>query len=128
LKKHGIENGTAVTLTVGDAVIPATLNDNKAAQDLISRLPYTITLHRYEYDYCGVMDNPLEYDKKDEHNGWKNGDIDFAVVGNYFSILFDGEEVSESYSNMITLGRIDEDLSVIKSLGNTIGITVALSE
>jgi chaperonin cofactor prefoldin len=37
LEKHLIENGTAVTLTVGDTVIPATLNNSKVAQDLISR-------------------------------------------------------------------------------------------
>jgi hypothetical protein len=70
--------------------------------------------------------NRLNMIKKDAHSGWKNGDIDLA--GNYFSILFDGEEVSESYKNMITLGRIDGDLSVIKSLGNTINITVALAK
>ncbi|MBO1510316.1 hypothetical protein [Metabacillus bambusae] len=56
----------------------------------------------------------------------KNGDIDLA--GSYFSILFDGEEVSGSYENMITLGRIDGDLSVIKSLGNTIKLTVELAK
>jgi hypothetical protein len=39
--------------------------------------------------------------------GWKNGDIDFVVVGNNFRILFDGEENSGSYGNKITLGRID---------------------
>jgi hypothetical protein len=102
----------------------AILSLRTAAQDLISRLPYTITLHRYEYDYCGVMGNPLIYDEKDKHNGWRNGDIDFVVDGNYFSILFDGEEVSGSYSHMITIGRIDGDLTVIKSLGNTIKLTV----
>ncbi|MBO1510317.1 cyclophilin-like fold protein [Metabacillus bambusae] len=71
MDKHVNETGTAVTLTVGDTVIPATLNNSKAAQDLISRLPYTITLNRYEYDYCGVMDDRFEYDEKDKHNGWK---------------------------------------------------------
>jgi hypothetical protein len=64
LEKRMIENSTSVILTVGETVIPATLNNSKAAQDLISRLPYTITLHRYEYDYCGVLDEPFEYDKK----------------------------------------------------------------
>jgi hypothetical protein len=64
LEKRVIENSTSVILTVGETVIPATLNNTKATQDLISKLPYTITLHHYEYDYCGVMDEQFEYDKK----------------------------------------------------------------
>jgi len=126
LKGQGIKDGTAVILTVGNTAIPATLNNNKTAHDLISRLPYTITLQRYENDYCGIITDPFVYDKNDAHNGWKNGDIDLA--GNHFSILFDGEEDSGSYSNMITLGRIDGDLSAIRSLGNTIKLTVSLAE
>lgn len=117
---------TAVTLTIGNTIIPATLNNGKAAQSLISKLPYTVRLNRYECDYCGVMDAPFEYNKDEVHNGWKNGDIDLAGI--YFSILFDGEENSQSHCNMVTMGRIDGDLSVVKNLGNAIEVTVKLSE
>jgi hypothetical protein len=37
LEKRVIENGTAVTITVGETAIPATVNVSKAAQDLISK-------------------------------------------------------------------------------------------
>lgn len=37
---------TAITLTVGETVLEAYLNDNRTARDLISRLPVTVTLNR----------------------------------------------------------------------------------
>ena len=117
---------TAITLTIGATVIPATLNNGKAAQSLISKLPYTVKLNRYECDYCGIMDAPFEYNENEIHNGWKNGDIDLAGI--YFSILFTGEEKSQSHNNMVTMGSIDGDLSVVKDLGSEIEVIVDLAK
>lgn len=72
---------TPIILTAGGTAIPAELNDSTASQELISRLPYTIELHRYEHDYCGMMDRPLSYNGEDLKNGWKNGGIAFAADG-----------------------------------------------
>lgn len=117
---------TPVILTDGQHKINAVIYDNKTGRDVLSQLPYTITLHRYEMDYCGTLDSPLNFDEKDKHAGWNNGDIDLA--GNYFSILFDGEEKSQSYKDMITFGRIDEDLDIIKNLGSTVSLTITMAE
>lgn len=117
---------TEVVLTVGENKINAIIYDNKTGRDVLSRLPYSITLHRYEMDYCGTLDSPLAFDEQDKHDGWKNGDIDLA--GNYFSILFDGEEKSQSYKDMITFGRIEGDLPIVKSLGSTMALTITLAE
>ena len=113
---------TPVVLIVGNKRIKAVIYDNKTGRDILSKLPYTITLNRYEMDYCGTLNKPLAYDDKDKHNGWNNGDIDLA--GNYFSILFDGEEKSKGYPNMITFGRITDNLAVIRELEITIKVTI----
>jgi len=113
-----------ITLTVGDVKFRAALNNSKTAHDLISKLPYTIKLSRFEYDYGGILSEPLQFDEKDKHNGWINGEI--AYAGNYFSILFDGEEQSQDYSNMITIGHIKDDLNIVKGLGQQIEVTVSL--
>lgn len=123
-----IENGTPVTITIGDTVIPATLNNSKSAKALLERLPFTMRLHKYAHDYCGVMENPLPYDESDVHYGWLNGDIDFARDGNYFTILYEDQEKSQQYGHQITLGKIDGPLSVIKSMGNDITIRIELAK
>lgn len=119
-----IENGTPITLTIGDTVIPATLNNSTSAKELLSRLPYTVKLHRYSHDYCGVMADPLPYDEADVHHGWLDGDIDFARDGNYFTILFEEEENSQQFGHQITMGKIDGPLSAVKNLGSDIEVKI----
>lgn len=67
-KQQNRGNWTEITLTAGDTIIPAVLNDSRASRELITRLPFTVRLHKYEHDYCGVMDTPLSYDKEDLRN------------------------------------------------------------
>lgn len=119
-----IKNGTPIILIIGNTKIPATLNDSLSSQELIKRLPFTMKLRKYAHDYCGVMQNPLPYDEKDVHNGWLNGDIDFARDGNYFTILYEDEENSKQYGHQINLGKVDGPLSAIKSMGEEIEITI----
>lgn len=121
-----IKNGTAITLTVGNKVIPATLNNSTSSKELLSRLPYTVHLNRFDHDYCGVMKNPLKYDEKDVHNGWLDGDIDFATDGKYFTVLFENQENSKKYGYQVNMGKVDGDLSVIKGLGSSIDVKVDL--
>lgn len=121
-----IENGTRVKLIVGDTVIPAVLNDSRAAKALIARLPYTVRLQRYEHDYCGVMDAPLPYAEKDVHNGWLNGDMAFAVNGNYFTILYKDEDVSEQFDGIVTMGVLSAPLSVMDTLDASVSMRIEL--
>ncbi len=122
-----IENGTKVNIIIGDTVIPATFNDGTTAKALLARLPFTMRLHKYAHDYCGVMDDPLPYDEKDVHNGWLNGDIDFARDGNYFTILYEDEEKSKQYGHQINIGKIDGPLSVIKNMPSDIELRIVLA-
>lgn len=121
-----VENGTAVTLTIGDTVVPALLNNTVTARDLIARLPYTVPLHRYTHDFCGVMSDPLKYDPADVRHGWKNGDIHFATDGNYFVLFFADEEISKQYGHQVHIGKMDVDLDKLRGLGGDIEVTVAL--
>lgn len=123
-----IKNGTRVNIIIGDAIIPATLNDGKTARALLERLPFTMKLHKYAHDYCGVMENPLPYDEKDVHYGWLNGDIDFARDGNYFTILYEDEEKSKQYGHQINIGKIDGPLSVIKNMPQDIELRIELAK
>ena len=117
---------TPINMTAGDIIIPAVLNDSRASRELIGRLPYTVRLHRYAHDYCGVMNDPLPYDKEDLRNGWQNGDIAFAADGSYFAILYKDEEISQQFGNLVTLGKINEAPSVMDTLDAEISLKIEL--
>jgi hypothetical protein len=120
------KTGTKVKLIVGDTVIPAFLNDSKPAKALLAKLPYTVNLQNYSHDYCGIMKDALPYEKAELHSGWKNGDIAFAVDGNYFAILYKDEEISEQYDGMVTMGALSCDPSVMETLAGSISVKIEL--
>lgn len=118
------QKSTEVILKVGQKEFKAKFNDSTTAQDVLSKLPYTVNLDQYEFDYCGIIPAPLAFDEADKHNGWTNGDI--CLADNYFTILYAGEEQSASHTGLIKIGEIEdkEKLSEIAALGNSIQLTV----
>lgn len=123
-----IENGTKINIHFGDTIIPGILNNIETAQALIDMLPYTVHVNKYSHDFCGVMDNPLAYSEENVHYGWLNGDIDFAIDANYFTILFEDEEKSEQYGYQVNIGVIDCELSRISSLEGSYDVLIELAE
>ena len=113
---------TPIFLQVNDIRIPATLNDTVAAQDFKSRLPFTVSGHRSTYDYCCTASSG-RYDESEMQAGWKNGDI--SLAGGWFAVLFEGEEVSQSYDQMMIIAHIDSaDLPAIKALEQQVTFVV----
>lgn len=100
--------------------IPAMLNDTKAAQDFGKRLPFQVTCHDSGIDYCGTVArgrfDPLEF-----KIGWKNGDI--MLSGGWFALLYDGEERSKEFDQMMIIGHFD-DIETVRNLPATIRLTV----
>ena len=123
---RSLESGTKIKLIAGETVIPGLLNDSASSKALIAKLPYTVRLQRYEHDYCGVMDAPLPYDKKDMRSGWLNGDIAFAVDGNYFTILYKDEEISQRFDGIVNMGVISAPLSAMDALDRSISVSIEL--
>ncbi len=127
-KQSSKETWTKITLSAGNRTIPAVLNPSRASQDLLSRLPFTVSLQRYEHDYCGMMSSPLSYNKEDLKSGWKNGEIAFAADGDYFAILYKDEDISQQFDNLVTLGELHEDPSVMDTLPPAITLTITRDE
>lgn len=121
-----VEDGTGIRLVVGETVIPAVLNGSVSSKALIARLPYTVRLQRYPHDYCGVMDETLPYDAGDLRSGWLNGDIAFAVNGNYFTILYRDEEISGQFDGIVNMGVLKAPLSVMDTLDETVSVRIEL--
>lgn len=117
---------TSILLKANGIVIPATLNDTVAAQDFKKRLPFTISGHRSEVDYCCKVASGI-FDPAQTQSGWKNGDI--SLAGGWFAVLFDGEENSSDYRGMMIIAHIDkENLKLVKSLPASVRFTVELAK
>lgn len=118
------EKTTDIKLIVGGTEIPAVLNDSEPAKALLDKLPYTVRLQRYEHDYCGVMGEALPYDAATLRSGWSNGDIAFAVDGNYFAILYKDEEISQQFDGMVTMGRLACPPAIMETLDGSIAVRI----
>ncbi len=119
---------TNITLTIGDTVLSAYLNNTTAAQDLISHLPAKVKLADSDNDYCGAIVPPLAYKKEEVQYGYKNGDLAFWTAGNDFVIFVKDEEKSANTGNLVIIGKVTSGLEKIHSLGSSLDVTIALAE
>lgn len=116
---------TMITMTAGDTVITAELSDSETTRAFLETLPRTFTMNRYgNREYYGRMESISE-------NGevvadFENGDVTYYPAGPSFAIFFAGEEHS-SQSGLIRMGKITSDLSVFDTMGDTLEVSVEIS-
>lgn len=116
---------TPITLTIGDTVLEAYLNDSAPAQSLIAQLPLTVTLNESTNDFCGGSLD-IDYSKSDVTAGYQNGDLVFWPPANNFVIFVSGEEDSEGSNNLVKLGHITSPEEMLDTLNGRIEVTIAL--
>lgn len=119
------ENGTKVTLTVENMVVPAVLYNNTTAKALETRLPVTVSLNRGPVDYCGGID-PLDYGEDDVQMSYRSGDLAYWIPGQDFVIFTEKDDTSSGAPDLVVIGEIRSDIEEIKDLGSTIKVTIAL--
>ena len=95
-----------ICITDGNVMLYASLNDTVAARDFIKRLPCSFSGADSGLDYCCTAATGV-YDPMETQTGWKNGDL--SLGGGWFAILYDGEELSKTFRNMMIIGHLDED-------------------
>lgn len=120
------KNETRITLRIGNAVIPAVLNETLTAREFCKRLPFTVTASRGEFDFCGTAAN-LPCKETERQTGWKNGDIGYSR--GWFALFHSGEEQSSGYTGEMIIGHIDEEyLETVRGLSGSVNITIELAE
>lgn len=122
---EGTDGQAAITLTIGDKVLNAYLNDSAPAKSLIAQLPLTVTLNDSDNDFCGG-NLDIDYSDSDVTSGYHNGDLAFWIPANNFVIFVDDEENSANTGNLVILGKITESQEVLDSLEGRIDVTIAL--
>lgn len=118
---------TPITLTIGDKVLNAYLNDSVPAKSLIAQLPITVTLNDSDNDFCGG-NLDIDYSDSDVTSGYHNGDLAFWTPANNFVIFVDDEENSANTGNLVILGKITESQEVLDALAGRIDVTIALAQ
>jgi hypothetical protein len=106
---------TAIVLTVGGERMEATLEDNPAARDFLSRLPLTLTLE----DYHGIekvsdLARPLSTEGAPEGFDPGVGDITYYAPWGNLAIFYRDFGYARG---LVSLGKIESGLSLISGKG-----------
>lgn len=119
-------NARKITITIGNQVIDAELNDSKAAQVFKKSLPTTVSMRRMgDHEYYGTLKNPLDVEENLQV-GYEVGDLAFWTPGDLFAVYFD--EPEKSPSGLMILGKITSDLSVFDTMEGSVVMQIKMEE
>ncbi len=114
-----------ITLTFGDTVILAAMDDSETTRAFIDMLPLTLTMNRYgerEY-YTSIGGLPVN---GDAINDFENGDVTYYTAGSSLAIFF-GNAENSSQGDLIRMGKITSDLSLFDFIGDSVQVTISLT-
>ncbi len=117
---------TEIELSFGDTVMTAMLDDSETSRAFIKMLPLTLTMNRYanrEY-YAALGELPENGVGIDD---FENGDVTYYTNGKSLAIFFGDEDISNQ-DGLIRMGRITSDLSLFDTVGDSVEVTISLSE
>lgn len=122
---EGAESAASeISITVGDTVISAELNDREAAREFAAVLPMTVSMTRMgEHEYYGSLDTPLTH-TEDLQTGYTVGDLAFWTPGDLFAVYFD--EPDEAPEGLMILGRITSDMAVFDDMAGSVEMQIEL--
>ena len=123
LTPESAEKNIPITLTVGETVITATLNNSKTSQDFIKTLPRTMNMSRWgDREYYGKVQNALSTEGNSQ-NGFANGDVAYWPPGGSFALFFDKANPNTP-SPLIIMGKITSDLKAFDQLGEAVEMKI----
>ena len=116
LSQEPEEEAREITITVGNTIIEARLNESEAAQEFARQLPQTISMRRMgEHEYYGSLDESLTH-AENTQVGYEIGDIAFWTPGNLFALYFDTPQSDPE--GLMILGEITSDIEEVRALSN----------
>ena len=121
-----VSEQTVIRLVFGDTFMTAMLDDSETSLAFIRMLPLTLTMNRYaNREYYAVLgelpENGVGIDD------FENGDVTYYTNGKSLAIFFGNEDISNQ-DGLIRMGRITSDLSLFDTVGDSVDVTISLSE
>jgi hypothetical protein len=114
--------GTPVTITAGDVVIRASLNDSQVAKDFAAMLPVTLPWFRNAgIEYISELPKPLT-ETGPFYTDVQPGDLVYYNPADSITIIY---EETSSVPTLTEMGEITSDLSVFDKLPDTVDMRVA---
>lgn len=110
---------TQITMTTGNTVIAATLDDSATTRDFIKSLPVTMKMTRWgNREYYGKVANRLS-DNAPKRNRFCNGDVAYWVPGGSFAVFFN-DSGNTALSDLIVMGKVTANLKAFDTLGESV--------
>ena len=117
---------TDITMTVGDTVITATLDNSETTQAFLSTLPRTLSMNEYDgREYYGRIGSLTENGEAIQN--FENGDVTYFPSGPSLAIFYDGADNSNQ-DGLIRMGKVTSDLSAFEALNNTAEMLIEIAE
>ena len=117
---------TEIELSFGDTVMTAVLDGSETSRAFIKMLPLTLTMNRYaDREYYAALGELPENGTAIED--FENGDVTYYTDGKSLAIFFGNADTS-SQDGLIRMGRITSDLSLFDTVGESVEVTISLSE
>ena len=115
--------GTPITITAGDVVMTATLNDTQVAQDFAATLPVTLPWFRNAgIEYITELNAPMT-ESGPFYTDVQPGDIVYYNPLDSITIIY---EETSSVPTLTKMGEITSDLTVFENLPDTVDMLVEL--
>lgn len=115
-----------ISMTVGDTVVTATLDNSETTQAFLATLPRTLTMNHYGgREYYGRIEALPE--NGEAIADFENGDVTYYPAGPSLAIFFAGED-SSSQGGLIRMGKITSDLSAFEALGDSVEMHIEVAE
>lgn len=120
----------AITITIGDTVIEARLNNTSTARDVISALPLTINAKDWEDKaYYGRIRSDNEISTTGaQHNQIKARDIVYWIDGKAMMLYYDETKNTNITTPVITIGSITSNPAVFNNMDDATEIQVAVKK
>ncbi|WP_157366377.1 cyclophilin-like fold protein [Arthrobacter sp. Soil763] len=114
-------DGTPITITAGDVVMTATLNDTQVAQDFAATLPVTLPWFRNAgIEYISELSAPMT-ETGPFYTDVQPGDIVYYNPLDSITIIY---EETSSVPTLTKMGEITSDLSVFDNLPDNVDMRI----
>jgi len=114
-------DGTSITITAGDVVLTATLNDSQVAQDFAATLPVTLPwLRNAGIEYITELSAPMT-ESGPFYTNVQPGDIVYYNPLDSITIIY---EETSSVPTLTKMGEITSELSVFENLPDGVDMLI----